>query len=96
MKTWLITRHSGAIEWFKHTGQHFDHHQAHITMDNIRPNDRVYGSLPIHLVEEICSRGAEYWHLSLDLPAHLRGQELTAEQLNQINARIERFIVNKQ
>jgi len=25
MATYLITRHPGAIEWFKQTGMHYDH-----------------------------------------------------------------------
>jgi len=68
---------------------------VHLSLEHIQANDKIYGSLPIPLVAEICAKGAEYWHLSLDLPAHLRGQELLAEQLTTVNARLERFSVFK-
>jgi CRISPR-associated protein Csx16 len=93
MKTWLITRHPGAVSWFAEQGIHIDEHLPHLDAEKISPADVVYGSLPIHLVAKICEAGAQYWHLSLDMPSQLRGQELSSTQLKRINARLERFVV---
>ncbi|PPC83993.1 MAG: CRISPR-associated protein Csx16 [Methylotenera sp.] len=93
MKTYLITRHPGAVAWFQQQGIQIDQHLPHLNAAQIAPQDKVYGSLPIHLAAQICAIGAEYWHLSLDMPPQLRGQELSATQLNTINARLERFVV---
>ncbi|WP_083845802.1 CRISPR-associated protein Csx16 [Thiocystis violascens] len=46
----------------------------------IQPGDTLIGSLPVNLSAEIRERGGRYPHLSLDLPAPLRGQELSAAQ----------------
>jgi CRISPR-associated protein Csx16 len=39
----------------------------------------------------VCSQGARYFNLSLDLPADWRGRELSAYELRQCQARLECF-----
>lgn len=51
----------------------------------------VIGSLPINLVAALCAMGAEYWHLSIHMPAQARGQELSAEDLVAYEAKLERY-----
>jgi putative CRISPR-associated protein (TIGR02620 family) len=43
--------------------------------------DRIIGSLPVTLAAAVCARGGRYLHLSLALPARLRGQALDAAQM---------------
>jgi CRISPR-associated protein Csx16 len=99
MTTWFITRHPGALEWAKTQGISFDRHCPHLTDVNlyqeIVAGDAIIGSLPVHLVAIICQRGAAYYNLTLDLPALLRGKELSAEELATCNARLESYLVTK-
>src|SRR5690625_7990948 len=61
----------------------------------LQSGDTVYGTLPMHLVAEICARGVRYRHLEVELPKHLRGQDLTAEQLTKLNAELVEYAVTR-
>ncbi len=89
----FITRHRGAIEWAEAHGISVDVWVNHLDISSVNPGDIVIGTLPIHLAAELQVRGARYLHLSLDLPAELRGRELSAEQMNQAGARLEEYRV---
>ncbi|MFM2069223.1 MAG: hypothetical protein RLZZ584_4132 [Pseudomonadota bacterium] len=95
MTTWFISRHPGAVEWARRQGLQVDHWLMHLDLDLavIGPGDTVAGTLPIHLAAQVCQRGARYLHLSLDLPARLRGRELSADDLALAGARLEQFHV---
>ncbi len=93
MTTWFISRHPGAIEWAERKGLPIDHYVVHADPLQIQPGDTVIGGLPVGLVAAVCARGARYLHLTLDLPAHLRGRELSADQLEQLDARLEEYQV---
>lgn len=95
MTIWLVTRHPGAVEWAARHGIQWDKHVAHLDPREIAAGDTVIGSLPINLAAEICNRGARYFNLSLNLPAHLRGRELDAATLTACEARLEEYIVKK-
>lgn len=95
-KTLFISRHPGAVQWIKAQPIVVDRFIAHLDIEAIEPGDCVIGSLPVYLAAQVCARGAEYWHLSMKLPAELRGQELNYEQLEQMSARLERFTVQLQ
>lgn len=95
MTIWLVTRHPGAIEWVARQGIQWDKHAAHLDPCEITAGDTVIGSLPINLAAEICSRGARYFNLSLDLPAHLRGQELSVSELESCQAKLEEYHIRK-
>jgi CRISPR-associated protein Csx16 len=94
MATWFVSRHPGAVAWAASQGLQVDHLVQHINAVQIQNGDTVIGNLPVHLAAEVCSRGAQYINLSLDTPAHWRGQELSAEQLLACNARLEGFKVS--
>lgn len=94
MTTWFISRHPGALQWMLAHGPAFDHHVSHLDTARIQPGDTVIGSLPVNLAAEVCARGAQYWHLSLRVPAQARGQELSADELQALGARLERFTVH--
>jgi CRISPR-associated protein Csx16 len=94
MTTLLITRHPGAIEWATRRGLPIHRQVHHLDPETIRPGDVVIGTLPLNLAAEVCARGAKFHSLTLDLPAHLRGQELSAEELEACGARLEEFVVS--
>ena len=59
----------------------------------VQPGDCVIGTLPVNLAAQVCARQATYLHLSLDIPAQARGQELSAEQLQTLGATLQQFHV---
>ena len=92
-RTIFVTRHAGAREWAKRQGIIVDEVAEHLDPECINPGDLVIGSLPVHLVAEICRRGGRYKHLSMDIPPGHRGQELSADDMERFGARLEEFRV---
>lgn len=94
MAVYFITRHPGAQEWAKRRGldalvvSHFDPHQ-------VEAGDIVLGTLPVHLACQVCEAQAYYYHLTLDIPASERGQEMTADRMEALGAKFERFTVRR-
>lgn len=98
MGNYIITRHCGAIEWFRrHLAASTGPIQVLAHLDNVPfgPGDRVYGVLPLGLAADVCASGAELHVLTCDTPAHLRGRELTADELEQLGARLVRYEVRE-
>jgi len=95
MTTWFISRHPAAIEWALHQGISVDQQAAHLDIFMIQVGDVVIGSLPVNLAADVCKRGARYIHLSLDLPADMRGRELTVEDMDACHARLEEYRVTR-
>ena len=95
MTTYFISRHPGARDWAAEEGIQVDVVIDHLDPAGIQPGDVLIGSLPVNLAAEVCARGARYLHLSLVLPARLRGQELSAEQMRACGARIEEYRVQR-
>jgi len=93
-KTYFVSRHSGAMVWAQEEGFHVDEQLKHLDMSIIQKGDTVIGSLPVHLVADVCSKGAKYLHLSLNLSAELRGKELTPQDMRNCGARLEAYHVN--
>ncbi|WP_295584919.1 CRISPR-associated protein Csx16 [uncultured Lamprocystis sp.] len=95
MTTYFVSRHPGAFEWADAEGITVDHIIDHLDPSIIEPGDMLIGSLPVNLAAAVCERGAHYLHLSLDLPVTLRGRELSAQQMRDCGARIERYLVRR-
>lgn len=93
MTTYLITRHSGAIEWVGRQGVRVDKLIAHLDPELIQAGDVVIGTLPVQLAAEVCSRGGRFFNLTLDVPPQFRGRELSADDLEVFGARLEAFEV---
>lgn len=89
--TYFITRHTGAIEWAARQDIKVDQILWHLDPAILRNGDSVIGSLPVNLAAQVCARGGAYWHLSLEQPSTLRGQELSADDLLRLGARLEPF-----
>jgi CRISPR-associated protein Csx16 len=91
MTTYFVSRHPGAIEWAKRQKLNVTQFVAHLDTAQVQPGDTVIGSLPVNLAAQVCAIGAAYWHVSVALPITLRGQELSADELDRLQARVERF-----
>lgn len=86
MTTFFISRHPGAVVWAMRQGLHIDRVVPHLDPADVAAGDTVMGTLPVPLAANVCARGARYIHLSVNLPAELRGQELSADQLDALGA----------
>lgn len=95
MTTWFISRHPGALHWMQSNNIDFDHHLTHLGDEPVQAGDTVIGSLPVNLAAEICKLGAHYWNLSLLLPADARGRELSANELDLYQAKLEAFSITQ-
>jgi len=96
MAIWFVGRHPGAQEWIQEKGFKIDHTVPHLSLSDIQTGDIILGTLPIHLAAQVCEKQAEYWHLSVDLLPEQRGKELSAQELDKSNARLERYLIQKQ
>ena len=94
--TFFVTRHPGAVEWAACQHMQVDRFLQHLNPVLLKSGDTVIGSLPVNLAAKVCAIGAAYWHLSLELPAELRGQELSADDMTKLGAHVERFTVISQ
>ena len=92
-RTLLVTRHQATVLWLAEQHIAVDSLIPHLDIEDIRKGDTVIGTLPIQLACAVCHKGATYRHLTLDMPAELRGQELGVEQLKRCNPRLERYEV---
>lgn len=96
MTVYLITRHAGAIDWIKANKVQFDVHLEHLaSIDGLMSGDVVIGNLPVNIIANINALGVRYVHLSLDVPARLRGAELTVDQLNDCHVTLQTYHVQK-
>jgi CRISPR-associated protein Csx16 len=72
----------------------WDVHMQHLTaLDLIQSGDVIMGTLPINQAAAVCARGARYLHLSLEIPAHWRGRELSADEMQQAGAHLMPYAV---
>lgn len=90
---WFVSRHPGAVEWLARKGVVVDRQVAHLDLAQVQAGDWVLGSLPVNMAAAVCARGAQYLHLSLALPAHARGRELTADELDAYGAHLQAYAV---
>ncbi|MEY4591697.1 MAG: hypothetical protein RIR18_592 [Pseudomonadota bacterium] len=97
MTTTFITRHPGAIEWTRSENLLPENVAIAATFDpeTTQPGDLIIGTLPAQISARICERGGRYQHLSLDLPEHLRGKELSADEMRACHARLEELYIQR-
>jgi len=93
MTTYFVSRHPGAVAWAQEEGVAVDKQITHFDPTIIREHDVVIGSLPVHMVADICERGGDYYHLSMELESEMRGKELSADDMRACHARLEAFCV---
>jgi len=95
MTTYFVSRHTGAMVWAKNEAIKVDVQLEHLEINNLKAGDIVLGSLPVNLVAELNKMGVRYFHLSLPLPADLRGKEISAEMMRDLGARLDEFKVSQ-
>lgn len=72
----LVTRHEALIEYFSNMGITFDKVITHATVEDVTGND-IYGVLPLHLA----SLANTVTTVDMDLPAEMRGKELSLSDI---------------
>lgn len=96
MTNFFVSRHEGAQMWLQ---THAEMIEAplkmvpHLQPAQTQAGDTVIGTLPIQLVADLNNRGVRYWHLALDIPEHLRGKELSVDQMEACHARLIEYRV---
>lgn len=93
MTTYFVSRHHGAVDWASRHGFIVDEVVSHMDTSIIKDGDVVIGNLPVHLAADVCSRGGFYFHLTLDVPPEMRGKELTADDMDNLGAKAEEYVV---
>ena len=93
MTTYFVSRHAGATEWARRQGLVDCRFVDHLAPAEVRRGDVVIGTLPVSVAAEVCSRGARYLHLTLDVPSAARGRELTPELMEAYGATLREFVV---
>jgi CRISPR-associated protein Csx16 len=94
MLTYFVSRHPGAVEWARRRKLSVSQFVQHLEIQCIKPGDCVIGNLPLHTVSKLCEMRAVYFHLSFDMPAALRGQEVSADFLEAAGACLQAFQVS--
>ncbi len=93
---YFVTRHNGAADWAKAQGfgDYVVVPQAEVAFfDALKPGDIVAGTLPLHLAAKVCAAGAQFLFLALDLPADMRGKELSPADMERCGAKLEPFFI---
>lgn len=92
MKILAVTRHPAAQEWLV---KQFPGAEvivsAHYNPGMEASHDAVVGILPVNLVAGLNKSGVRFFMLVLDVPAELRGKELTMAQMEELGARLEEY-----
>jgi CRISPR-associated protein Csx16 len=93
MTTWFISRHTAAIEWVRLQSFSVDRWVSHLDPALIEAGDVVIGTLPMHLAEAVCKRGATFYFLLLPLQQEQRGQELALDDMLAAGCSVQRYLV---
>lgn len=86
----LVTRHEALVQYFANTGLTFDKVIAHATAEDVTGND-VYGILPLHLA----SLANTVTTIDMNLPAEMRGKELSLEDIEKYFTGMSTYKVKK-
>ncbi len=89
MTTYFVTRHKGALKWAHRQGYRAAVAVDDFNADVIEPGDRVLGTLPVHIIAEICERGGRFLHLQFDETP--RGAEWSADEMERNGARLVEY-----
>ena len=94
MTVYLVSRHQGATQWMQgqFPGQPVVR-ISHLEGQTFAPGDRVCGILPLAWAARVCAAGAQALVISMQVPEHLRGHELSAQELDALGACLVRYDV---
>lgn len=98
--TALVCRHPGGLSWLANqlhgppslVLDHLDPSQwkAQLSVKG-RPVDRVLGVMPLHWSMRLEAEGIACWLMQIDLASHVRGIELTFQQIQDLGAHLYRY-----
>ena len=85
----IVTRHAGAVAWLEEikgvTGKVIPHFDEKIEVKN----KKVYGTLPVHLINQIIAEGGEFYLINLpSIAFSQRGEELTPSEMEAAGAQL--------
>ena len=86
----LVTRHPALVEYFSNMGITFDKVITHATAEDVTSND-VYGVLPLRLA----SFTNTITSIDMNIPAEMRGKELSLEDIKKYLVDISTYKVEK-
>ena len=86
----LVTRHQALVEYFKEANIKFDKVISYATEEEVRWND-VYGVLPLRLASFVNTVTT----IDIDIPAEMRGKELSLEDIKKYGVNISTYKVEK-
>lgn len=87
---WIVTRHKDTVRWviaLQQLPEEKVNVIPHLTdehLEMIQRGDEVYGVLPLHLIQRVLMKGAEYYAVILpQIPEERRGKELSVEEIRE-------------
>ena len=89
MKKVIVTRHTALVEFLKELGVEGEV-VAHATEETVA-GKHVFGVLPMRLAAE----AGRFTEVSLNVPAELRGKELSLEEIKACNPTLTTFKVER-
>ncbi len=93
---YLISRHQGAVHWLQQQIQEPCKLLERLKDDiTFQPNDWIIGTLPTQKIADVCAQGARFFLIEMQVPDHLRGQELTYSDMIALNAKLVEYTVKK-
>lgn len=87
----VVTRHNGLLQFLSEEGHTWAQVATHIADPSQLDGLHVLGVLPVNLA----ARCASFTELVLELPAEMRGRELTAEETRQFSRGLRTFTVHQ-
>lgn len=87
----IVTRHDDAVAWLRSKGYEGDvvTHMSDADVAALPAASMVIGVLPLHLAVAVIQAGHRFVSLQLEIPADLRGKELTVEAMQDIASLME-------
>jgi CRISPR-associated protein Csx16 len=99
MSIYVVSRHLGAIEFFKDSFPDchaiFLTHINDVDINNISEYDVVYGVLPVQIIYQLTKKNVKYFHLDFYVTESLRGKEIDLYQLKTMGAQWVEYTVYK-
>jgi len=87
----IVSRHAGAIEWLRRHGVTGEV-VSHVDTDTDLEGKILIGNAPLW----IAAQADEIWTIEMpELPAELRGKDISAEQMEELGAKLGRYYVQK-
>ncbi len=83
-----MSRHPSTINWLTHKLPRVDRVESTLSIESLNGKDCVYGNLTAHLIAQINNKGARYFHVLINIPLELRGEELNSDELSALKPEI--------